>query len=315
MQILITDKIADEAMDILGKEHEVFFDEMDHESLIREIPNYNALIVRSRTKVGKDVVENAKKMIVIGRAGIGVDNIDVDEASKRGIKVVNAPTGATISVAELAIAHMLSLSRHIPYADGTMKRGIWEKKKLMGKELFGKTLALIGSGRIAQHVSHIANGLGMKVLVYSPHITEEKASKMGATMIKDVKELVKKADFVSLHIPHTPETHYLVDRDFLSWMKPTAFLINCARGGVVDENALYDALKEKKIAGTALDVFEKEPPGESPLLNLDNIVFTPHLGASTKEGQRRAGIICAEQVLMALDGKEPEFWVNKKMMR
>jgi len=314
MKVLVTDKLADEAIEMLKNNgFEVKYEELDHDGLLKEIADYDALIVRSRTKVTADIIEKGAsgKLKVIGRAGIGVDNIDVKKATELGIKVVNAPTGSTISVAELAIAHMLALARFIPKADSSMKRGEWLKKQLKGIELHGKTLGLIGSGRIAQHVAKIAKGLGMNVLVYSPHCTDEKAEKMGARRAT-LEEVLRESDFVSLHIPKTEETYHLIDKEKLSLMKPTAYLINCARGGVVDEDALYEFLKEGKIAGAAIDVFEEEPPKGSKLLELDNVILTPHIGANTKEAQIRAGTICAEQVMKVLRGKEPDYWVNRE---
>ena len=317
MKVLVTDKSAEEALQVFrDANHELTFDEMDHDALLKEIPKYDALMVRSRTKVTTEIVEAGAKgnLKVIGRAGIGVDNIDIETAGKLGIKVVNSPTGSTKSVAELAIAHMLSLVRYVPKADTTMKKGEWIKKQLKGSELYGKTLGLIGSGYIAQHVSKIANCIGMKVIVYSPHCTDEKASKMGATK-KDFQDLLKQSDFVSLHIPHTKDSHYLLNEKTFGLMKTGAYLINVARGGVVNENALYKSLKDGKLAGAAVDVFEQEPPSkENKLISLDNIILSPHLGASTKEAQIQAGTVCADQINKVLKGEEPDFWVNKKFM-
>ncbi|HEC95040.1 MAG TPA: hydroxyacid dehydrogenase [Thermoplasmatales archaeon] len=314
MKILVTDKLADEALQLLKNQgFEVKFEELDHDGIMKEIADYDGMIVRSRTKVTADIVEKGASgnLKVIGRAGIGVDNIDVEKATELGIKVVNSPTGSTMSVAELTVAHMLALARFIPTADASMKKGEWMKKQLKGTELYGKTLGLIGSGNIAQHVARIANGLGMKVLVYSPHCTDEKAKRMGAQRAS-LEDLLKQSDFVSLHIPHTKDTHYLINREKLALMKPGSYLINCARGGVVDEKALYDALAEGKLAGAAVDVFEEEPPSkENKLLTLDNVVLSPHIGANTKEAQIKAGTICAEQVMKVLSGEEPDFWVNR----
>ena len=317
MKVLVTDKSAEEALKVFQDAgHELTYDEMDHDALLKEIPKYDALMVRSRTKATTEIVEAGAKgnLKVIGRAGIGVDNIDIETAGKLGIKVVNSPTGSTKSVAELAVAHMLSLARFVPKADSTMKKGEWIKKQLKGTELNGKTLGLVGSGYIAQHVASIANCLGMKVLVYSPHCTDEKASKMGAIR-KDLEDLLKQSDFISLHIPHTKDSHYLLNEKTISLMKPGSYLVNVARGGVVEEKALYLALKEEKLAGAAVDVFEQEPPSEdNKLLSLDNIILSPHIGASTKEAQIQAGTVCAEQMNKVLNGEEPEFWVNKKFM-
>ena len=314
MKILVTDKLADEAIQLLkNKGFEVKYEELDHDGIMKEIAEYGGMIVRSRTKVTGDIIEKGASgnLKVIGRAGIGVDNIDVEKATQLGVKVVNSPTGSTMSVAELAVAHMLSLARFVPKADSSMKKGEWLKKQLKGVELYGKTLGLIGSGNIAQHVARIADGLGMKTLVYSPHCTDEKAERMGAKRVT-LEELLHQSDFVSLHIPHTKDTHHLINKEKLELMKPGAYLINCARGGVVDENALYNALKEGKLAGAAVDVFEQEPPSkENKLLTLENVVLSPHIGANTKEAQIKAGTICAEQIIKVLNGEEPDYWVNR----
>ena len=309
--------MADEAIQVLKNAgHDVTYDEMDAEKLLAEISKYDALMVRSRTKATTEVINAGAKgnLKVIGRAGIGVDNIDIETAAKNNIKVVNSPTGSTKSVAELAIGQMLALVRFIPKGDNALKQGDWIKKQLKGSELHGKTLGLIGSSYIAQHVAKIANCIGMNVLVYSPHCTDEKAKKMGATR-KDLKDLLREADFVSLHIPHNDSSHYILNKETISIMKQGAYLINSARGGVVEEEALYSALKEGKLSGAAVDVFESEPPAkENKLLTLDNVIVTPHIGANTKEAQIQAGTVCAEQMLMVLDGKDPDFWVNKKLM-
>ena len=317
MNVLVTDKMADEALQVLKDAgHEVVYDEMDHETLLKEIPKYDALMVRSRTKATKDIVEAGAEgdLKVIGRAGIGVDNIDVETAGKKGIKVVNSPTGSTKSVAELTIGQMISLSRFITKADSSMKKGEWIKKQLKGKELHGKTLGLIGSSHIARHVAKIANCMGMKVLVYSPHCTEEKASNMGATY-KKFEDILKESDYISLHIPHTKNSHYLINQNNISLMKPGSYLINLSRGGIVEEKALIKGLKEGRIAGAAVDVFETEPPEKNnELFTFENVIFSPHIGASTKEAQIQAGTVCAEQIITVLDNKDPEFWVNKKFM-
>jgi len=317
MNILITDKLAQEAITLLEDAGAtVTFDEMDHEQLLRSIGKYDALIVRSRTKATKEIIEAGAKgdLKVIGRAGIGVDNIDIKTAADHGIKVVNSPTGATQSVAELALAHMLSLSRHLTKADATMKQGTWAKKQLKGTELYEKTLGLIGSGNIGRQTARLAQAFGMNVIAYDPFIKKEDMAKDSITKIDDLSDLIKQSDYISLHIPHIKQTHHIIDKKMLSLMKPTAYLINCARGGTVDEQALFEILKEQKIAGAALDVFEQEPPNEHPLFSLDSVSCTPHIGASTTEGQIRAGTICAEQVLKTLQGKTPECWVNKALM-
>jgi D-3-phosphoglycerate dehydrogenase len=318
MNILITDKMAEEAMEILKDAgHNVTFDEMDHDALLDAIGNYDALMVRSRTKVTEDIVKKGAEgsLKVIGRAGIGVDNIDIKKAGSLNIKVVNAPTGATISVAELAIGHMLSLSRHLTKANSSMKQGEWIKKQLKGTELHGKTLGLVGCGNIGQKTAELARAFNMKVIGFDPFICKKDLAKQHITKIDKLEKLMKTADIISLHLPHTEKTHYIIDEKMLSLMKSSAFLINCARGGTVDESALYNALKKSAIAGAALDVFENEPPEHNELMAMDNIVFSPHLGANTKEGQIRAGTVCAKQVMKVLDSETPDHWVNKSFMK
>jgi len=296
----------------LEKKFEVTDQEPSPEELLEMIPHFDALIVRSRTKVTRDVMERGKNLKVIGRAGVGVDNIDLEAASERGIKVVNAPTGSTISVAELALAHMLCLSRHLSKADSTMKDGKWEKKSLKGVELYGKTLGLVGSGRIGGEVVKRARAFGMRCISYDPYLPKNVAEEIGLELV-ELDTVLTESDYISIHAALTDETRHILGKDALSKMKPTAYLINCARGGIVDEDALVDALSEGKLAGAALDVFECEPPGECRLLELDNLVsFTPHIGASTQDAQIRVAVTIAEQVGMALEGKDPEFWVNRK---
>lgn len=317
MKVLITDKMAEEAINVLKKAgHEITYNEMDTSTLLEEIEKYDALMIRSRTKAVKEVIEaGAKgKLKVIGRAGIGVDNIDIEIAGKHKIPVVNAPTGATASVAELTLGHILTLSRKITYADKTMKKGEWAKKKLKGFELDGKTLGLIGTGNIGKYTAKLAKCFGMKVIGYDPFISKENMKKDGIEKVEDITQIMEKSDYISLHIPHIQTTHHIVNKEMIDKMKSSAFLINCARGGTVDENALYIALKNGKIAGAALDVYEKEPPEKSPLFELDNIVMTPHIGANTKEGQIKAGAICAEQINKVLAGKKPDHCVNKNFL-
>lgn len=314
MKVLVTDKMAQEALDALTKAgNKITYEEMDHDTLLKSIADYDGLMVRGRTKVIKEIIQQGAKgnLKVIGRAGIGVDNVDLTTASENDIKVVNAPTGATSSVAELAIGHMLMLSRHMAKANTTMKKGEWAKKQLKGYELREKTLGLIGTGNIGILTGKLAQSFGMKILGYDPFISAEDMKKNGITKIDKLPDLMAQSDIISLHLPHIPQTHYIVNEEMISHMKSTAFLINCARGGTVDEKALYNALKNNKIAGAGLDVYETEPPQENPLLQLDNIILTPHIGANTHEGQIRAGTVCAEQINLVLDGKTPDHWVNR----
>ncbi len=317
MKILITDKIEEQAVQVLKKAgHDVTYNEMDAATLVKEIGKYDALMIRSRTKAVKEVVEAGAKgnLKVIGRAGIGVDNVDTETAGKNKIPVVNAPTGATASVAELTLGHILTLSRNIAYADKTMKKGEWAKKTLKGFELDGKTLGLIGTGNIGKYTAKLAKCFGMKVIGYDPFISKADMKKDGIEKVDEVAQVMQKSDYISLHIPHSQTTHHIVNEEMISKMKPSAYIINCARGGTVDEKALYNALKNSKIAGAALDVYEKEPPEKSPLFELDNVVMTPHIGANTKEGQIKAGTICAEQINKVLAGKQPDYCVNKKLL-
>ena len=313
MKVLVSDKLHEKAMEKLRSMHEVTYEEVDPETLLTIIRDYDAIIVRSRTKVTSEVIERGEKLKVIGRAGIGVDNIDVKKATEKGIPVVNAPTGSTISVAELAIGHMISVARYLPQSDRSVRAGRWEKKRFLGTELSGKVLGFIGLGRIGSEVAKRARAFGMECFAYDPYISKEKAKELGAELLDDLDTLLERSDFITIHALLTDETRGLVGEEQLKRMKRTAYLINCARGGIVDESALAKALREGWIAGAALDVFEKEPPAGSPLLQLENVVFTPHLGASTREGQERAGTIVVEQVDKVLRGEKPDFVVNREI--
>ncbi len=312
MKILVADGLESEALATLRESHDVHAEELNPEELLRAIPTYHAIILRSRTKITKDVLRRATSLKVIGRAGIGVDNIDVDEATSRKIAIVNAPTASTISVAELALGHMLSLYRHLAEADRSVKEGKWEKKRFEGRELAGKTLGLLGSGRIGTEVAKRAQAFGMRVIAYDPYLTSPMAEDLGIRLV-DKETLFAQADIVSVHAALTTETKGLVGPKDLGIMKRTAVLVNCARGEIVQEPALAEALRAGTIAGAAIDVFSGEPPAGNPLLSAPNVFFTPHLGASTHEAQARAGAIVAEQVLKVLKGKRPDFLVNPKV--
>lgn len=309
MKILITDGLEAEAIAALRRAHEVDVAELDAGQLLESLPAHHALIVRSRTKVTKEVIGRAANLRVVGRAGVGVDNIDVAAATARKIAVVNAPTASSVSVAELAIGHMISLYRHLAVADRSVKEGRWEKKKFEGRELAGKVLGLVGSGRIGAEVSRRAAAFGMRVLAYDPYLTPDTAARIGVTLVGK-ERLLQEADILSIHAALTPETRGMIGARELSLMKHTAILVNCSRGEIVQEAALADVLRSGAISGAALDVFEKEPPAGSPLLDAPNVAFTPHLGASTREAQAKAGAIIAEQVLKVLAGERPEFLVN-----
>lgn len=312
MKILVNDAIAEEAIDLLKAKHEVDVMEYGAIELLVNIGRYDAIIVRSRTKVTEDVIQKGENLKVIGRAGVGVDNIDVEAATARKIPVVFSPRGSTVSVAELAMGHMISLARKLVFSDRSIRAGRWEKKKYRGTELQGKVLGLVGAGRIGAEVAKRAKAFGMSVLAFDPYLSREIADEIGVELV-ELPRLLKEADFVSVHSILTPETKGLIGKEELDTMKQTVFLVNCARGGIIDEAALADALEENRIAGAALDVFENEPPGDSPLLRLENIHLTPHLGASTTEAQVRAGSIVAEQVLKVLGGERPNQIVNREI--
>ena len=267
------------------------------EELIKIIPEYDGLVVRSATKVTAEIIDAATNLRVVGRAGIGLDNVDIAAASKKGIVVMNAPEGNATTAAEHAIAMMMSLSRNVPQATASMKAGKWEKKKFMGREVTGKTLGIVGIGRIGSIVADRAMGLRMKVIAYDPYMPKDLVDKLGVELI-DLEQIARRSDYISVHVPLTKETKHLLGRDFFNNMKKGAMFIDCARGGVVDEEALFDALQSGVIAGAALDVFEEEPTSleKTPLLNLNNFICTPHLGASTSEAQENVAQVIAEQI-------------------
>jgi D-3-phosphoglycerate dehydrogenase len=310
MKVLLADNIHPAAVALLKEKVEVIEAiGVSEDKLIESISDVEAVLLRSKPKLTRKVLEKTKKLKVIGRAGVGVDNIDVDFATKKGIIVVNAPEASTTTVAEHTFGMILGLARKIPQAVANVKGGGWDKKKFMGTELRGKTLGVIGIGRIGSRVAEIGKAFEMKVLAYDPYISEEVAKKKGVELV-EFEELLKNSDFVTLHIPKTDKNIGLIGTGELGIMKPTAYLVSCARGGIVDEEALNTALRKKIIAGAALDVFEKEPPHDSPLLGLDDIITTPHLGASTKEAQENASVTAAKDVLAVLENRTPINAVN-----
>jgi D-3-phosphoglycerate dehydrogenase len=288
MKVLVCDPVSESAVKKMQEAgHEVTVQsDITPEELEKVIGDYEAVIVRSRTKIRKPLLEKAKNLKLIVRGGVGIDNIDHEDAKKMGIEVRNTPAASSASVAELAIGYMFALARHIPVGTSSMKSGEWLKKKLKGTELAGKTLGIIGIGRIGKETAKRAQALGMSVIAYDPYVKE---TDLEGVSISKLDDLLTKADYVSLHIPHTDETHHILSAAQFEKMKESAYIVNCARGGVVDEEALYKALSAGKIAGAAFDVFETEPPGKNKLLTLDNFYSTPHIGASTKEGQGRVG--------------------------
>jgi len=300
VKILVTDPIHEDGIEMLERVGEVDVSTgLTTKQLLEEIKGYNVLVVRSATKVTKDVIEAGRKLKIIARAGAGLDNIDVQAASARGIELINAPEAPTIAVAELVIGLMLSWARQLPRADAGTKQGRWEKTQLMGSELRGKTLGIIGTGRIGRAVGYRAKAFLMNLLAFDIGRSAEFAERTEARYV-DLDTLLRESDFVTLHVPLLPETHHMIGRRELELMKPTAVLINTSRGEVVDEAALADALRKGKIAGACLDVYEREPPRDSPLLKLPNVILTPHIGASTIEAQREAAVLVAEKIKVAL---------------
>ncbi|MFB2896279.1 phosphoglycerate dehydrogenase [Aerosakkonemataceae cyanobacterium BLCC-F50] len=310
-KVLVSDPIDQAGIDILSQVAQVDVKTgLPAEELVRIIPEYDALMIRSETRVTQEVIAAAKQLKIIGRAGVGVDNVDVPAATRQGIVVVNSPEGNTIAAAEHAIALMLALSRLIPDANVSVKSGKWERKKFVGAEVYKKTLGIVGLGKIGSHVAAVAKAMGMKLLAYDPFISTERAEQIGCRLV-DMDLLFREADYITLHIPKTPETTHLINAEVLAKMKPTARIINCARGGIIDEVALAQAVKEGKIAGAALDVFEKEPLGESPLCEMGkDVILTPHLGASTAEAQVNVAIDVAEQIRDVLLGLPARSAVN-----
>ena len=310
-KVLVSDPIDQAGIELLKQVAQV--DErpkLPPEELLKIIPEYDALMIRSGTQVTQAVIEAGTKLKIIGRAGVGVDNVDVPSATRKGIVVVNSPEGNTIAAAEHAIALMMSLSRHVPQANHSIKAGKWERKKFTGVEVYKKTLGVVGLGKIGSHVASVGQALGMSILAYDPFISQERAEQLGCRLV-DLDLLFKEADYISLHLPRTPETENLINTETLGSMKPTARLINCARGGIVNEAALAEALKAGKIAGAAIDVFASEPLGESPLCEIDNhLILTPHLGASTEEAQTNVAVDVAEQIRDVLLGLPARSAVN-----
>jgi len=300
LRVLVSDKLAEAGLDVLREAPDVdleFRPGMSEDELCEAIRDYDGLIIRSGTKVTPRVIEAAEKLRVIGRAGIGVDNVDIPAASRRGVVVMNTPTGNSVTTAEHALALLASLARRIPQAVGSMRSGKWEKSKFQGREIAFKTLGIIGLGNIGRIVADRAQGLKMKVIGVDPVMSSERCAELGIELV-DLDELLRRADFITIHAPLTPETKNLIDDSAFEKMKDGALLVNAARGGIVDEEALARAIDGGRIGGAALDVFGKEPlDPSSPLLELDNVLCTPHLGASTSEAQERVAVEIAEQVV------------------
>jgi len=302
-KIFVSDKLSGDLQQMVGDAAQV--DDragIDAEALPDALQGCDALIVRSRTKVTAALLDAVPSLKVVGRAGVGVDNIDLDAAKARGVLVVNAPTATSLAVAELTVGLVFALARHIPRADASMKRGEWAKKSLKGVELYGKTLGILGFGRIGVETGKRAAALGMTLLAYDPYLSPEEIARRGAESVS-LEALYRRADFISLHLPLTEETKGLLDAAAFDAMKEGVRIVCAARGGIIDESALLDALERGKVSGAALDVFAQEPPGASALVAHPNVIATPHIGAQTAESQTRVAEHILEEVLRALRGE------------
>jgi D-3-phosphoglycerate dehydrogenase len=302
MKVLISDNLGEAGIQMFEAEPGFEVDVntgLEPDALKAIIGDYDALVIRSATKVTEDLLAAAKNLKVIGRAGIGLDNVDIPAATKRGALVMNTPTGNVVTTAEHTIAMMMALTRNIPWGTATLKAGKWEKKKLQGREIYHKVLGVIGFGKIGSIVADRARGLKMQVIVYDPYIPAETIEKAGFEAVT-VEDLYARSDYITVHVPKLKDTVGLLDKKAFSHMKDGVMIINCARGGIVSESDLNEALKEGKVAGAALDVFETEPPGVCPLFEIDRVICTPHLGASTREAQTNVAVMVAEQIIAFL---------------
>ena len=312
-KVLVSELLSQRGLDVLTESGEVDVTvnlNLTHAELLDGIGDYHALLIRSATKVTREVIDNAAQLKIIGRAGVGVDNIDVQAATRKGVLVVNTPTGNTIAAAEHTIALLLALARNIVPAGISLKNRTWQRNDFIGVELYGKVFGTIGLGRIGREVAHRAQAFGMQVIAYDPYLSANAAEKIGIRLV-DRETLFQESDYISVHTHLNPETYHSIGAPEFQRMKPSCRLINCARGGIIDEDALYHALKAGHLAGAALDVFENEPPMNTPLLDLENVLALPHLGASTSEAQEHVAVDVAQQVLNALRGHPVAHAVNQ----
>jgi D-3-phosphoglycerate dehydrogenase len=301
--VLIAEELSPATVEALGPDFEVrHCDGTDRPALLAAVADADAVLVRSATRVDAEVLDAARRLRVVARAGVGLDNVDVRTATQHGVMVVNAPTSNIVSAAELAVALLLAAARHVSPAHAALRAGQWQRSRFTGVELYEKTLGIVGLGRIGVLVAQRLAAFGMDVIAYDPYVQAGRAAQMGVRMVP-LEELMAEADFVSVHLPKTPETVGLIGAEQLALARPGLVLVNAARGGIVDEQALYDALKTGRIGAAGLDVYAVEPCTDSPLFELDNVVATPHLGASTEEAQEKAGIAVARSVRLALDGE------------
>jgi len=302
MKILVSDNLGEIGIKMFAEEPGMTVDVktgLQPDELKGIIGEYDALVIRSATQVTEDILEAGTNLKVVGRAGIGLDNVDIPAATKRGVVVMNTPTGNVVTTAEHTIAMMMALTRNIPWGTATLKRGLWEKKKLQGREVYKKVLGLIGMGKIGSIVADRARGLKMQVIVHDPFVTPEQIEKAGFEPVS-LAELYGRADYITVHVPKLKNTVGFINKAAFDQMKDGVMIINCARGGIVDEADLKEALRSGKVAGAALDVFETEPPGVCPLFEIDRVICTPHLGASTLEAQTNVAVQVAEQIIAYL---------------
>jgi len=316
IKVLITDKLAQEGIDLLNSTDgvkSVIKTGIGEDELAEIIGEYDGLIIRSGTNVTAKVLSNPGKLKAIARAGVGVDNIDVPEATRKGIMVMNTPGGNTLSAAEHTMALILAMSRNVVPACNSLKGGAWDRKKYMGNQLNNKVLGLIGLGRIGVAVAKMARGFNMKVLGYDPFAAPANAEKLGIEVAGDLERVFKEADYISVHVPRNKQTLNMIDAEQLKMMKPTVRLVNCARGGIINEDALYNALAEKRIAGAALDVYSKEPPENTRFSEFENCLVTPHLGASTEEAQIEVAVEAAEILTCNIAALLPR-WLSNRLL-
>ena len=311
MRVLVTEKLSDAGIDLLRRDFQVDVrPELAVEGLVEAIAPYDALVVRSQTQVTGEVIAAAENLKVVARAGIGLDNVDVEAATRRGVMVVNAPQSNIVSAAEHTIALLLAQARNIPQANADLKAGRWERSAYEGIELQGKTLGVLGLGRVGALVAQRAAAFGMRIVAFDPYVPKERAKEMGVELMPTLEALLVQADLITIHLPRTPDTEGLIGERELGLVKEGARLVNTSRGGIVDEQALAKALEDGRLEGAALDVFETEPTTESPLFGFEQVIVTPHLGASTTEAQDKAGTSVAEMVRLALSGEFVPYAVN-----
>jgi len=311
-KVLVCDPISDLGVNIIKQETGLEVDvklKLTEDEISAIVAEYHAIVVRSETKITKKILENAQELQVVGRAGVGIDNIDVEAATMKGVVVVNTPDGNTISAAEHTVGMMLALARHIPQADQTLRQGLWNRSKFVGVELRNKKLGIIGFGKIGSEVGKRCKAFGMEIIVYDPYVNQDVAKRAGVELA-DFNTLLRESDFITVHMPMTKETRNMIAKDQFAIMKEGVRLINVARGGLINEADLYDAIVGKKVAGAALDVYEKEPETASPLFSLQEVVATPHLGASTQEAQVNVAIDVVHEVIRVLRGEPVQNAVN-----